>query len=277
LAYRERSERWQLWYRRKRPGRAWEAPQSLAISPTQGYNHYMQSLVVGPDNTLHLCFQFHYAASGRAIDCTGRAAVYLRSEDGGDTWFNEDKRCDTLPLTMSTMIPICRYPAGGVRVGNHIVDGQNRPWLFTSLPDVAGGVLWQRTDAGWEGQDLSAAFTGLSLEGGRATSLSRDAEGQLHLVVATSPGGETTRWFDPRLELFHLLFSKTGQVMSLAQVTQDDPACAGWLPALEQTDWTRRTSCVDGCWLAYTRGLNAGGIGGDNRNAVMTSVFLSKV
>ena len=34
---------------------------SIAISPTPGYNHYMQSLTVGPTGTLHLVFQFHFA------------------------------------------------------------------------------------------------------------------------------------------------------------------------------------------------------------------------
>jgi hypothetical protein len=41
LAHRERGHRWQLWYRRKRPGRPWEAPLALAVSPTAGYNHYI--------------------------------------------------------------------------------------------------------------------------------------------------------------------------------------------------------------------------------------------
>jgi hypothetical protein len=44
LAHREKADRWQLWYRRKKPGQAWEAPRALAVSPTPGYNHFMKSL-----------------------------------------------------------------------------------------------------------------------------------------------------------------------------------------------------------------------------------------
>jgi hypothetical protein len=134
LAHREKGERWQLWYRRKRPGREWEPPQALAVSPTMGYNHFMQSITVGPDGTtLHLTFQFYYAQTGRAIDCKGRAAVYLCSGDGGTTWFNEGAQCDSLPLTIETVRPICHHPEGGirpgdgVRIGNHVVDAQNCP------------------------------------------------------------------------------------------------------------------------------------------------------
>lgn len=42
LAHRERGDRWQLWYRRKRPGRPWDPPRALAISPAPGYNHYIE-------------------------------------------------------------------------------------------------------------------------------------------------------------------------------------------------------------------------------------------
>ncbi len=278
LAHRERGERWQLWYRRKRKGGVWEAPIALAVSPTPGYNHFMQSIAVGPGGTLHLTFQYHYADSGRAEDCEGRMAGYLRSEDGGGTWFNEGRRCDDLPLTVDSLRPICRYPDGGVRIGNHVVDGSDQPWLFSSLPDTPGGALWHRTDAGWERQDMAAGWPNLNFEGGRATSLSRDDGGRLHLVVATAPGGRATRWFDPSLELHHLAMDAAGVPVSLTQLTEGDPSVARWLPALEQWDWTRAGSCcADGLWMAYTSGLNAGGIWGNNRNVLETEVYLSKL
>jgi hypothetical protein len=278
LAHRERGERWQLWYRRKKQDRPWEAPLSLAISPTPGYNHYMQSLTVGPTGVLHLTFQFYYAESGRAADCQGRMAVYLCSDDGGDTWYNEGMRCDTLPLTVETARPIYRRPDGGVRIGNHLVGAQNCPWLYSAMPDVVGGVLWHRTDAGWEGQDMTAIFDPLNMHGPRPTALSRAADGQLHLAVATDPGHQETPWFDPKLELFHLVLDENGAPLGLAQLTDTDPAVAGWIPAVEGWDWTRPEAyCTDGLWMTYTRGLNVGGIGGDNRNAVRTEVYLLRL
>jgi hypothetical protein len=238
----------------------------------------MQSLCVGPSGALYLTFQFHYADSGRAEDCTGRAACYLRSDDSGDTWLNEGVPCSSLPLTLETVRPICRYPEGGLRVGNHVIDGDNQPWLFASLPDAPSGVLWHRTEAGWAALDLASALDGLNTRGGRATSLSRDAQGRLHFLLATNPDKLETAWYDPSLELFHLTLDTSGQPLALEQLTETDASVAQWLPAVEQWDWTRpEACCLDGPWMAYTRGLNAGGIWGDNRNALLTEVHLRKL
>jgi hypothetical protein len=278
LAHREKGDRWQLWYRRKRPGQPWEAPHAMAVSPTPGYNHFMQSLTVDSGGALHLIFQYHYADSGRAEDCTGRAACYLWSNDGGDTWFNEDVPCLSLPLTIETVQPICRYPEGGLRIGNHVLDGCDRPWLFASLPDAASGAMWHRTDAGWKALDLATALDGLNVRGGRATSLTRDDQGRIHLILAANPDKQEITWYDPSLELFHLAMDTTGNPLALEQITDTDASLAQWLPALEQWDWTRPEACCkDGLWMAYTRGLNAGGIWGDNRNALYTEVRLLRL
>jgi len=278
LAHRAKGDRWQLWYRRKQPGNDWEPPVALATSPTKGYNHFMQSLTVGPGDSLHLVFQFHYAESGHAADCQGRAAVYLWSDDGGDTWVNEGQRCDDLPLTVETMRPICHCPQGGVRIGNHVVDEQGQVWLYSAFPGSTGGMLWCRTSGGWEGHDLGNRIQPLNLLGPRSTSLSRDAEGYLHLVFAADPLGGETPWFDPRHELFHAVVDRNGALRNPTQLTETDPAVAQWIPAVEALDWNRPDACrSNGLWMAYTRGLNAGGIGGDNRNAVETEVYLRRL
>lgn len=282
LAHREAGERWQLWYRRKRAGQPWETPLPLAISPVPGYNHFMQSLTVGPTGELHLIFQFHYGDSGSASDCRGRAAVSMQSDDGGETWFNEGERCDTLPLTVETMNAICHHEGQHerweVRVGNHVVDADNQPWFFASIPGRRAGVLWHRTSDGWEEIELADTIPNLNMENGRATSISRDMEGHLHLMIATHPFGEKTNWFDPSLELFHLKLRADGSLIAIEQLTTTEPSAANWLPALEWWDWTRPTvSCADSPWFMYTQGLNAGGIGGDNRNAISTEVYLGKL
>ena len=254
----------------------------MATSPTPGYNHHMQSLTVGPTGTLHLVFQFHYAESGRAEDCLGRAAVHVQSDDGGDRWFNEDLEVRD-PITIESMRPICHYPEGGdephgVRVGNHVVDADNHPWFFSSLPEKQGGVLWRRTAQGWDGIDLADVFPDLNMEGGRSASLSRDGDGRIHLMVATNPHGGRVKWYDPIQELFYLILDASGNKISLTQVTENDPEASQWLPALEQWDWTRPdVDFSDGHWFLYTRGLNAGGIGGDNKSALKTEVYLGKV
>jgi hypothetical protein len=183
-----------------------------------------------------------------------------------------------LSLTIETAQPICRYPEGGLRIGNHVVDGNDRPWLFASLPDAPSGMLWWRIDAGWEALDLASALDGLNVRGGRATSLTKDAKGRMHLVLAANPDRLETTWYDPSLELFHMTMDADGNASPLEQITETDAAVAQWLPALEQWGWTRAdTRCKDGIWMAYTRGLNAGGIWGDNRNALSTEVYLQRL
>jgi hypothetical protein len=281
LAHRQRGDRWQLLYRRKKAGQGWEAPRVMAISPVAGYNHFMQSLTVGPTGDIHLVFQFHFAESGNAADCRGRAAVYVKSEDGGDTWLNEDLHVGD-PITLASMRAVCHAPDGGdgrhsIRVGNHGVDADNQPWFFCSFVGYASGVIWRRKAEGWHMIDLADRLDGLNMEGGRATSLSRDGSGNIHFAFATNPTGQRCQWFDPSLELFYLVLDADGNRVSLKQVTGVDANAANWLPALEQWDWTRPDQTYDGGhYLMYTRGLNAGGIGGDNKSALKTEILLTK-
>lgn len=281
LAHRERGDRWQLLYRRKKAGQAWEDSRVMAISPVPGYNHFMHSLAVGPNGDVHLIFQFHFAESGNAADCRGRAAVYVKSEDGGDTWFNEGLRVDQ-PITLDSMKAVCYAPDGGddrhsIRVGNLVVDADNQPWFFCSFVGYSSGVIWHRQKDRWQMIDLADRLDGLNMEGGRSTSLSRDGAGHIHFTFATNPTGERCGWFAPCLEVFHLVLDAEGNRVSLKQITETDDEAANWLPALELWDWTRPNQTYqDGHFLMYTRGLNAGGIGGDNKSALKTEIYLTK-
>jgi hypothetical protein len=203
----------------------------------------------------------------------------LSSEDGGDSWINEDRRCTALPLGIEDVRAIDRSPEGGLRIGNHVVDGCGRPWLFAITPQYYRGVLWCRETSGWVALDLGGVWPQLDLGGGRSSSLTRDASGRIWLAVAAAPDGAATPWFDPSHELFILSLDEEGNVFGYRQVSPTDPAVAHWLPALEPWDWTRPqavSSPEETPWILYTAGLNAGGIGGDNRNAVHTSVYLGK-
>ncbi len=283
LAHREKGDRWQLWYRRKKQGQEWERPVSVAISPTPGYNHYMQSLTVGPTGTLHPVFQFHFADTGRAEDCRGRAAVYLRSFDSGDTWLDDSDERASLPITLESMEALRYVPDGGddrhaVRVANNVVDGQDRSWFFASLQEAPQGIVFRRDTDGWTEFDLGKMTGGLNVAGGRASSISRCADGRIHLALSTNADGLRTKWYDPALELFHLSFSEDGTDSNMEKLTGPDVDAANWLPSLEHWDWNRSdTCCHDGLWLAYTRGLNAGGIGGNNKSALQTEVYLTKL
>lgn len=273
LAHRERDELWQIWYRRKPRDGEWEEARPIAISPIPGYNLFMQSLSIGPTGAIHLTFQFHYGSEDETSSQKGKFAVHLRSDDGGDTWTNEGEPCQ-LPVTVESIRPFCSRPEGGIHISNHVVDSQDRPWVFCAVPGDGADTLFRRDAAGWTAVDISQTLARFTM-GQCSVSLSRSADGLIHLVAGTGPES-TGHFFDAAYELFHLVLDEDGNTIKFDQITQSDPSAAHWLPSLENWDWVRAdVSCADGPWLLYTTGLNKGGIGGKNTNAIRTAVILS--
>ncbi len=271
LVHRKMEDRWQLWYRRKPVDGFWEPWVILAAGPLPGYNHFYQSLSVGPGGALHLLFLYCYTDTGKSSDAKGRMVVHLTSEDGGDSWFNEGKRC-RLPLGVDSVKPICHYPQGGLKISNHVVDDQNRLHFFAMVPETVSGVLLRRETSGWEQCSLPPAFEKLNLRGGRESGLTRDASGTLHFVTGTNPDGEEARWYDPRHEIFHATLPAQGDG-SVRQLTQTGPTAANWLPALENWDWCRAAQAGENTpALAFCSGVTGGQ--GTNINTLKTEVHL---
>ena len=287
LAYREKGERWQLQYTRKHPDGVWQPPVVIAESPVPGYNHFMHSLTVGEGTgNLHLTFQFHYDESGNARQCKGKAAIYVSSADGGDSWTNEGESCE-LPLKVDSARPFASCldnPEHSLRIGTHVVDAEGHPWLFCSLPDPPRGVIWRHTDRladqSWSEIDLAGISPQLDTSGGKSTAISRDAQGRIHLLVGTHPGGSPTGWYDPAMELFHITLEKDGSaVCTPRQLTDNDPERARWLPSIEPWDWTRPDDiATDGHWFTYTSGVAAGMLSDPNYDhSLKTEVYLGKL
>jgi len=287
LAYREKGERWQLQYTRKHPDGVWQPPVVIAESPVPGYNHFMHSLTVGEGTgNLHLTFQFHYDESGNARQCKGKAAVYVSSADGGDSWTNEGESCE-LPLKVDSARPFASCldnPEHSLRIGTHVVDAEGHPWLFCSLPDPPRGVIWRHTDRladqSWSEIDLAGISPQLDTSGGKSTAISRDAQGRIHLLVGTHPGGSPTGWYDPAMELFHITLEKDGSAACTPrQLTDNDPERARWLPSIEPWDWTRPDDiATDGHWFTYTSGVAAGMLSDPNYDhSLKTEVYLGKL
>ena len=273
LVHRKMEDRWELWYRRKPRGKSWEPWVTMAVSPLPGYNHFYQSLSVGPGGALHLLFQYCYTDTGRSSDAKSRMVVHLRSGDGGATWFNEGSQCQ-FPLTVDTVKPIVRYPAGGISISNHVVDENDQPWFFSILPDHPRGALFRRVGEDWTIVDTSAAFGKFNFTRSRETSLSRDRAGRLHIAVGTNPDGGDATWYDLRHEIFHTVIGKDANVESCRQITKTDISACRWLPSLEQWSWARPDeSCATTPALIYTSGLNGARDGG-NRNALKTEIHL---
>ena len=280
VAYREKADRWKLQYTRRRKAEPWEPPTDIAISPTAGYNHFMHGLTVGPTGNLHLTFQLHYSDTGKALDGKGRAAGYVHSTDGGDSWLHEDVATE-LPLTTDTLRPFVACPAGSpdasIRISPHTIDSQDRPWLYCATEDR--GLLWLRNASGWTSTDLSVAAPNLDLSIAKSSAMSCDAEDNIHLIIATDPAAKVPGWYDPSLELFHLVFDTDGALKAQRQVTETVLDRARWLPAIEHCDWLRPgTVGAGGFWAMYTCGHNAGLMNqSDYNDALKNRVFLQKL
>ena len=273
------NERWQLWYRRKLHGQPWEAPRGLAISPTPGYCHFGHHLGIGPDDDLHVLFRFHHGPTGKGADCKTYAIAHLDSIDGGTTWRSDGVALHTYPSEMDALHLTEHNEAGGVAASSLLVDRDGHPVFITKSPACDVPRLWRRTSVGWTCVDLqddpNVEDAHVQLKTG---VLSWDSDGFIHLVTTASPDGASTSWDDRRLELYHQTYGLDGVRCSSRQVTPGDSSAAFWHPAIENWDWQRQDiACVGGHWLLYTHGQNQGGIGGDNRNALKTRIYLTKI
>ncbi len=260
--------RWELWYRRKPVDKGWKPWTVLAHSPHPGYIHFYQSLSIGPGGALHLLVLFHYTETGASKDSRGRSVIHLTSHDGGQSWLHEGVRC-ALPVEVGEIKPILHYPGGGLAISNHVVDAQDRLWFFAITPD-RGGLLLRSSDAGWEEIETPDTFRALNFSSSRETSLTRTADGVVHLVTGTHPGREPALWHDPRHELYLLSTPEAGGPGHVRQLTDTGPSAANWLPALENWSWPAAHPTQSAA-LAWTRGNTAGR--GNNVNALSTEVY----
>lgn len=279
MAYREQADRWKLQYTRRRKEGSWESPTDIAISPTAGCNHFMHGLSVGPTGNLHLTFQFHYSDSGKAVDGKGRAAGYVSSVDGGDSWLHEDVPTE-LPLTIDNLCPFvaCQQThESSIRISPHTIDSRDRPWLYCATEDR--GLLWLRNPSGWRLVDLREIVPDLDLSIAKSSAISCDAQDNIHLIIATDPASKIPGWYDPSLEIFHLIFDTNGALKAQRQVTETVHDRARWLPAIEHCDWLRPgTVGSGGFWTMYTCGHNAGLMSqSDYDEALKNRVFLQRL
>lgn len=271
LLHRHMDQRWQLWYRRKPKDELWSPWVVLAEGPLPGYNHFYQSIVNGPNGSLHVLFQFGYTDTGSSADVKVRSVVYLQSSDAGKSWEHAGQSLNS-PLLVDNVSPILHYPQGGIRISNLVVDQKNRPWFFVNFAEAPFAALYRYADKQWTRIEVPELLKVVSFEGGRESSLSLDSSGRMHLATATMPEGSST-WYDVRHEVYRAIFSEEGDLQSVNQVSPSDSGAANWLPALEHWDWNRAGECCAPTpALLYTKGTTAGR--GYNINLLHNEVFL---
>jgi hypothetical protein len=282
-SYRGPGETWQMEYVSKRRGEDWSEPMVLAKCPVPGYSHFMHSLSLGPHaGSLHVTLQFHYAASGSAKQGRTKMAAHMRSDDGGAHWTSEGQACQ-LPMTIENARPFASCiedEAATIRIGTHVVDAQEQPWVYCASPEAPYGIMWRRTVDGWRAIDLDTALPQLNFSGGgHSTATSRAADGRVHLLISTQAQGAGEGWYHVANEVHHVAFTPDGRIDSHQQLTSDDPTQARWLPSIEYWNWgAADSSCADGHWYLYTSGINAGWMDADGyQDTLKTQVWLGRL
>lgn len=279
LACREsRPDRWLLVYRNMCRGRMWSPPVTLAVNPEPGYCNWMHSFATTEDGVLHLFLQFHYAASGSAADCTTYSAVRLVSDDGGNTWRQEDGTPVTEPVTAESAQAFSSAPQGGLRLNSAVLDCHGQPWVHVVHPDNPAGYLYEFTKTGPVRHLPGGEMAAYDLRGGCAMDMAFDPSNRLFLAFAANPDKTETLWFDPSHEV-HVAFIDPNRMddTRVRLLTEVDEAVSGWLPQVE--DWlpNNRHARVSEPHVMWTRGNNLGGIGGNNANSLKTEVWLDRL
>ncbi len=167
-----------------------------------------------------------------------------------------------------------------IRIGTHVVDAHDQPWVYCNMPEAPHGVMWRRTEAGWQPIDLDAAMPETNFAGGgHSTATSRDADGRIHLLISTQAKGAGQGWYHVANEVHHVVFTADGQVASHQQLTEDDLAKARWLPSIEHWNWRApAAACSDGHWYTWTSGINAGWMdAADYEDTLKTQVWLGRL
>lgn len=290
LAFRSSGERWTLDYCRFENG-LWTPPQSLVRASMAGYIYWTNGLAAGPDGSVHLVFGNTTLRSGGSRHFS---ASHLVSPDGGRTW-RQACGAAVQPLVAVADLPILtgkpradrmqspedqrRYDQPGpgnfnyqqMVLSNPVVDGGGTVHVVLHNGLDGTAEVMAGKDGEWTTLPLAPAVAEVAA-GCRIhmqSSLSMGPSGRLHAVLMVAPGSACV-WGPAGTHLVRVAFDADGTGVEAERLTPPDPACAQWLPALEQPGCISRDHLPA---LLYTKGVNAGGFG-NNQNDLETEVFL---
>ncbi len=129
-----------LYQRRPKEGQ-WSEPTALVEPPHTRYMHYGATLMIGPDNTIHLAYHIYY-------DGTTHRCGHMMSRDHGETWRLADGRPVVLPITMASDVFFTRCAKGSNDVSGLAVDSEGRPYITLWRAGVVV-ELWHFDGAKW--------------------------------------------------------------------------------------------------------------------------------
>jgi hypothetical protein len=247
VTYRGLGTPWQLAYQRRSKGGDWSVPIAIVDAAVpDGYTQYGNALCVGPDDCLHLVFHIydmHPAA--------GKAAGYLTSPDGGDSWMLADGTPVELPFTPEKPGWVEQGPELDLRVGNVQLSPEGLPYFtvghYKSKPGST--ALWHWDGQAWRSTALSPVVRELlpGAHTGHGT-LTFDESGGLWIALQASENGA---WGDPTSAIVLLYSADRGKTFEAIQVASGDEPKGNWLPSIERPTGHNRVTIPH---LLYTNG-----------------------
>ena len=228
---------------------AWTKPLSLVAAPVpRGYCQYGSSLAPDRNGGLHMGFHVY----DHEFTTRGRAAGYLYSPDGGDTWMTAAGK-EVLPPCGPESYDVLEYGDDlNMRVSNITVNAEGRPLLVAGHNEDGNSVLWEHGGTAWERTDLLPVLHSVQPDRyfSMDATISVDAKNNTWIAAQTvkTLGG----WGAPDSEVV-LLFRPAGTDMwQVVQVSEPDETTANWHPSIERITSVFQT--MDEPYLLYTHG-----------------------
>jgi hypothetical protein len=233
-AYRGGSEPNRLMYQQKPKNGDWTEPIELVHPGVDtGYTQYGNSLIIAPDETIHLGFHIY----DRVKPAAGKAIGYLCSKDSGKNWQNASGQPIQLPTSPKSSCFIEQGRELDMRCGNLAIDPDGHPWLtaFHNEKKPRSVTLWHHDGKKWIGKELLEVVKSKYPEWELLYScISFDKNGILYSASAIQKEFGSTYWGDPSLEIILLTSTDRGEIFDIISISTIDPNLPNWLPNIER-------------------------------------------
>ncbi|MBD3385914.1 hypothetical protein GF407_13430 [candidate division KSB1 bacterium] len=269
LTYRGGPMPRRLIYQQKKPGKSWSTPKALVYDDVgDTYTQFGNPIAVSPSGVLHVGFHIYdlYPPAGNYVG-------YLQSPDAGTTWTTAKGDTVDIPATPDTDCFIEKGKELNMRVGNLVLDNQERPWLSVVHLEEGGrtNILYYLDNHQWHGIDLLPHLRQTMPEKVILyATLTFDAANRLYVAATVQDSSNSDFWGVPGQEVVLLFSVDQGQSFDVYRISESDSTAPAWLPGIERPFSHQPIGTPA---VLHTRG----GPGTDLVTFIPTSVFFTRL
>ncbi len=263
LTYRSSgTDPWRVLYQQHPPGGTWSEPVALFENDVLDYMWTGHSIAVDSSGHLHLVYCLYELEAKR-----GKSIHYLKSEDGGKSWINQDRQPMALPTQYGDASTILKDPEMDIRIKSTVIGPDGQPWFLTNelARQPRSVVLRHLVGDEWKTVDLlpfvEAAFPGKEPIDGTFTF---DEQGRLVAVVTIHDAqpADNTHWGHPSSEVILMVSTDSGNSFHVERVSEPDPDTPSWMGSMQRP--VNHEPIASPTFLYTTGGPGEGVHGGPN-------------